>query len=38
MNSTDLAQLLGYLVSAWCIGFAMGYTVTKYRDAMTQVG
>lgn len=38
MNSTDLATLVGYLVSAWCSGFGLGYVVTKYRDALNQVG
>lgn len=38
MNSADLASLLGYLVAAWCVGFAGGYTITKYRDAVNQVG
>jgi len=38
MSNADISALLAYLVAAWCAGFAGGYTITKYRDAMTQVG
>lgn len=38
MSASDIATMLGYLVAAWCVGFAGGYTITKYRDALNQVG
>lgn len=34
MTSGDIALFAGQLVSAWCIGFAAGYVLTKFRDAM----
>jgi len=37
MNTADLATLAGYIVSAWCLGFSVGYTITKYKDALSQV-
>lgn len=38
MSSADLIVFVGYLISAWCIGFASGYTITKYKDAVSQIG
>ena len=38
MNLTDIAELLGYLVSAWSLGLAGGYILTQYRQAMNHVG
>ena len=34
MNATDIALYVGYLVSAWSIGFSAGYLLTKFRDAI----
>jgi hypothetical protein len=37
MSSADIALFLGQLVSAWASGFAGGYVLTKFRDAMNQL-
>lgn len=37
MNSTDLALLLGSLLSAWCVGFSAGFTITRFREALNHV-
>lgn len=34
MNNADLISLLGSLLSAWALGFAAGYTITKTKDAI----
>lgn len=38
MTIQDISTLVGLLVSAWVLGFCGGYTITKYRDAMSQIG
>lgn len=38
MSGADLALLVGYLVSAWALGFTGGYTITKFIHAVSQVG
>lgn len=38
MSASEIATLLGLLVAAWSLGFAGGYTITKYRDALNQIG
>lgn len=37
MTAQDILELLGYLVSAWSVGFAGGYTLTKFKHAMNQM-
>jgi len=37
MTATDAALLLGQLVAAWSTGFAAGYTLTKFKEAMNQI-
>jgi len=37
MSAVDAGLLLGSLVSAWVIGFAAGYSLTKFKEAMNQV-
>lgn len=37
MSSADIASLLGYLLSAWALGFAAGTTLTKTKEAMNHV-
>jgi len=34
MTALDIATLLGYLVSAWSLGFAGGYVITQFRRAV----
>lgn len=36
MSAIDIAQFLGFLVSAWTLGFAAGFTLTKFKDAVNQ--
>lgn len=38
MTVGDIGELVGYLVSAWSVGFAGGYILTKYREAMNAAG
>lgn len=33
MSAGDIAELLGYLVSAWVIGFLGGYVFTLFKRA-----
>jgi len=37
MSIADIAELLGYLLSAWSVGFSGGYVLTKFKHAMNQV-
>lgn len=37
MTTADIALLVGQLVSCWCAGFAAGFTITRFREAMNQV-
>ncbi len=37
MNAIDIAQFFGLLVSSWAVGFAAGFILTKYRDAVSQI-
>jgi len=34
MTGEDIAMLLGQLVAAWSLGFAGGYLLTKFREAV----
>lgn len=36
MSPSDIALVLGALVSAWALGFVGGYTLTKFKDALSQ--
>lgn len=36
MTALDIAEFTGLLVSAWTIGFAAGFTLTKFKDALNQ--
>lgn len=38
MSAGDLVLFLGFLVSAWSLGFAGGYTMTKFREAFRTLG
>lgn len=38
MKTVDIATYVGMFFSAWAIGFCSGYIVTKFKDAMNQVG
>lgn len=37
MNNADLILLLGYLVSAWSVGFTGGFLLTKWKEAMSHI-
>lgn len=37
MNPPDIVSFLGYLVSAWCLGFTAGFLMTRFKDAMSQI-
>lgn len=34
MSEVDIAWYVGGLITAWCIGFAGGYLLTKFHDAV----
>lgn len=36
MTSSDLALYCAQMVSAWVIGFAGGYILTRFREAINQ--
>lgn len=37
MTAVDIALYIGFLVSAWSLGFTGGYLITKFRDAFNFV-
>lgn len=37
MNSVDLGTYVGFFFTAWALGFAGGYVITKWKDAISQV-
>lgn len=37
MTAAQIAALVGYMMGAWGIGFAMGHYMTKFKEAMSQV-
>lgn len=36
MSAADIAEVLGKLTACWCIGFAAGYLLTRFKDAVSQ--
>lgn len=38
MTAPEVVEFIAYLVTAWSLGFAGGYIITKYKDAMSQCG
>lgn len=34
MSNADMVQIVGYMVSAWCVGFSGGYILTRFREAL----
>lgn len=36
MTPGDMATLAGHLVSLWAVGFGVGYTITRFREAVNQ--
>lgn len=36
MSTADMAELAGWLVAAWSIGFTSGYLMTKFKHAVNQ--
>lgn len=38
MSGGDVVGLVGYLVASWAVGFAAGYILTKYREALNAAG
>jgi len=37
MSTADIVLLVGQLVGAWAIGFAGGFVITKFRDAVSKI-
>lgn len=37
MTATDIALLVGQLFTAWVLGFAGGFLLTRFRDAVDAV-
>ena len=37
MNTVDMALLLGYMASAWTLGFCGGFLLTRFKDALSLV-
>ncbi len=38
MSATVIAELLGALMSAWAVGFAAGFVLTRTKEALNHVG
>ena len=36
MSPSDIALFAAQLVSVWCAGFAAGFVITRFREAMNQ--
>jgi len=36
--TSDILLLVGELVALWCIGFAGGFVLTRFKEAMTYAG
>jgi len=37
MTATDIGLLVAQLVSCWSLGFAAGFTLTRFREALNQI-
>jgi len=37
MSTVDIGLLAAQLVSAWAAGFAAGFTITRFREALNHV-
>jgi hypothetical protein len=37
MTTSDIAELIGYIVAAWCLGFTGGYLFTQIKRAIDAV-
>jgi len=37
MTAPDIGLLAAQLVSCWCAGFAAGFTLTRFREALNQI-
>lgn len=38
MTAADVFLFVGYVVSAWVIGFCGGFLLTRFRDALSTLG
>lgn len=36
MSEGDIVIFAGYILSSWSTGFAAGYILTKFKDALNQ--
>lgn len=37
MSAGDIAEVLGYLLASWVVGYGVGYVLTTFRRAMDAV-
>ncbi len=37
MSTGDMVSVVGYVVSAWCLGFCGGFVITRFKDAVSQL-
>lgn len=37
MSASDIAIFAGQIASLWAVGFAVGYTVTVFKDAASRI-
>lgn len=37
MSAADVGWFVGYVVSAWCVGFCGGFLITRFKDAISQL-
>lgn len=37
MSVSDLSLYIGLMVTAWVAGFTGGYSITRFRDALSKV-
>lgn len=38
MNTGDVVLFVGYVVTAWVLGFCGGYLLTRFRDVLSTLG
>lgn len=38
MTAIEVGEMVGYLMGAFVLGWSAGYLMTKFRDAVNQIG
>lgn len=38
MSATVIGELLGMLTAAWALGFSVGFTLTRTKEAINHLG